>query len=81
MSFEAQAARLENAIRAQRRREDLGEDARSGRDASSGIEWTRIERAALPAAVKAGQEALKRGATSDEAVAAVHAAGAESSGP
>ena len=33
------------------------------------------------AAVKAGQDALRRGATSEEAVAAIHAAGAESSGP
>ena len=31
--------------------------------------------------VKAGQDALRRGATSEEAVAAIHAAGAESSGP
>ena len=54
---------------------------RSGRDASSGVEWTRIEKAALSAAVQAGQEALRSGASPDEAVAAVHAAGAESSGP
>ena len=41
----------------------------------------RTEGAALHAAVKAGQDALRRGATSEEAVAAIHAAGAESSGP
>ena len=61
--------------------EDLLEAARIGRAASSGIDWTRTEGAALHAAVKAGQDALRRGATSEEAVAAIHAAGAESSGP
>ena len=40
----------------------------------------RTEGAALHAAVKAGQDALRRGATSEEAVAAIHAAGAESMG-
>ena len=35
----------------------------------------------MHAAVNAGQDALRRGATSEEAVAAIHAAGAESSGP
>ena len=90
MSVEAQAARLENAIRDKRRREDLRgaawnddlcEAARIGRAASSGVDWTRTEGAALYAAVKAGQDALRRGATSEEAVAAIHAAGAESSCP
>ena len=61
--------------------EDLLEAARIGRAASSGIDWTRTEGAALHAAVEAGQDALRRGATSEEAVAAIHAAGAESSGP
>ena len=37
--------------------------------------------AALYAAVKAGQDALRRGATPEEAVVAIHAAGAESSCP
>ena len=91
MRIEAQAARLENAIRDTRLREhlcdaawndDLCEAARRiGSAASSGIDWTRTEGAALYAAVKAGQDALRRGATSEEAVAAIHAAGAESSGP
>ena len=40
----------------------------------------RTEGAALHAAVNAGQDALRRGATSEEAVAAIHAAGAESMG-
>ena len=35
----------------------------------------------MHAAVEAGQDALRRGATSEEAVAAIHVAGAESSGP
>ena len=62
--------------------EDLLEAARIGRAASSGIDWTRTEGAALHAAVEAGQDALlRRGATSEEAVAAIHAAGAESIGP
>ena len=41
----------------------------------------RTEGAALHAAVNAGQDALRRGATSEEAVVAIHAAGAESIGP
>ena len=91
MSVEARAARLENAIRDESRCEnlreaawwndDLREAARIGRAASCGIDWMRTEGAALHAAVKAGQDALRRGATSEEAVAAIHAAGAESSGP
>ena len=90
ISVEAQAARLEHAIRYGSRREDprgaawnddLCEAARIGRAASSGVDWTRTEGAALYAAEKAGQYALRRGATSEEAVAAIHAAGAESSGP
>ena len=91
MSVEARAARLENAIRDESRCEnlreaawwndDLREAARIGRAASSGVDWTRTVGAALYAAVKAGQDALRRGATSEEAVAAIHAAGAESSGP
>ena len=40
----------------------------------------RTEGAALHAAVNAGQDALRRGATSEEAVAAIHVAGAESMG-
>ena len=89
MRIEAQAARLENAIRDTRLREhlcdaawndDLCEAARRiGSAASSGIDWTRTEGAALYAAVKAGQDAFRRGATSgEEVVAAIHAAGAES---
>ena len=88
MRIEAQAARLENAIRDTRLREhlcdaawndDLCEAARRiGSAASSGIDWTRTEGAALYAAVKAGQDAFRRGATSGEVVAAIHAAGAES---
>ena len=60
--------------------EDLLEAACIGRAASCGIDWMRTEGAALHAAVKAGQDALRRGATSEEAVAAIHAAGAESMG-
>ena len=87
--MEAQVARLENAIRDESRREDIREvawnddiceAARIGRAASSGVDWTRTVGAALYAAVKAGQDALIRGATSEQAVAAIHAAGAESSG-
>ena len=89
MRIEAQAARLENAIRDTRLREhlsdaawndDLCEAARIGRAASCGIDWMRTEGAALHAAVNAGQDALRRGATSEEAVAAIHVAGAESMG-
>ena len=90
MSVEARAARLENAIRDESRCEnlreaawwndDLREAARIGRAASCGIDWMRTEGAALHAAVNAGQDALRRGATSEEAVAAIHAAGAESMG-
>ena len=90
MSVEARAARLENAIRDDSRCEnlreaawwndDLREVARIGRAASCGIDWMRTDGAALHAAVKAGQDALRRGATSEEAVAAIHAAGAESMG-
>ena len=81
MNVEAQVARLENAIRDEIRREDLREAAwnddlcdaaRIGRAASSGVDWTRTVGAALYAAVKAGHDALRR---------AIHAAGAESSGP
>ena len=83
MNVEAQTARLENAIRDTRLREhrhdaawndDLCEAARIGSAASSGIDWTRTEGAALYAAVKAGQDAFRRGATSGEVVAAIHAA-------
>ena len=81
MRIEAQAARLENAIRDTRLREHLREASRIGSAASSGIHWTRTEGAALYAAVKAGQDAFRRGATSGEGVAAIHAAGAESNGP
>ena len=87
MSVEAQAARLENDIRDESRREaawndDLCEAARRiGSAASSGIDWTRTEGAALYAAVKAGQDAFRRGATSGEVVAAIHAAGAKSNDP
>ena len=90
MSVEARAARLENAIRDESRCEnlreaawwndDLREAARIGRAASCGIDWMRTEGAALHAAVNAGQDALRRGATSEEAVAAIHAAGVESMG-
>ena len=87
MRIEAQAARLENDIQYARLRErlhdvawndDICEAARIGSAASSGIDWTRTEGAALYAAVKAGQDAFRRGATSGEVVAAIHAAGAES---
>ena len=81
MRIEAQAARLENAIRDTRLREHLCEASRIGSAASSGIHWTRTEGAALYAAVKAGQDAFKRGATSVEVVAAIHAAGAKSTDP
>ena len=90
MRIEAQAARLENAILDTRDRghlsaaawnDDFSEAARIGGVASSGIDWTRTEGAALYAAVKAGQDAFKRGATSVEVVAAIHAAGAKSIDP
>ena len=80
MRIEAQAARLENAILDTRDREHLEAD-RFCNATSSGIDWTRTEGAALYAAVQAGQDAFRRGATSGEVVAAIHAAGAESSGP
>ena len=90
MRIEAQAARLENAIRDTRLREhlsdaawndDLCEAARIGSAASSGIGWTRTQGAALYAAVKAGQDAFKHGASSVEVVAAIHAAGAKTDDP
>ena len=90
MHIEAQAARLENVILDTRDREhlsdatwndDFSEAARIGGVASSGIDWTRTEGAALYAAVKAGQDAFRRGATSGEVVAAIHAAGAKSNDP